>query len=82
MFFVYLLESEKNGRYYIGQTQDLRVRLAYHNHGRCRYTKNNGPWKMIGYKSFSTRSEAMQEERRLKKMKNKFAINREFKIEA
>ena len=71
MFYVYLIESEKDGRYYIGYTSNLHERISYHNSDRSKYTKNKGPWKLIGYTTFKTRSEAMKEEKRLKGMKNK-----------
>ena len=71
MFYVYLLKSEKDGRYYIGHTSNLEERIDYHNSNLSKYTKNKGPWKLIGYKTFQTRSEAMKEEKRLKGMKNK-----------
>ena len=71
MYYIYLLESEKDGRYYIGQTSNLEERIVYHNSNRSKYTKNKGPWKLMGYKTFQTRSEAMKEEKILKGMKNR-----------
>jgi putative endonuclease len=82
MYFVYLIESLKDGRYYIGQTNNLEERLKYHNNNRCKYTKMKGPWILKGYRSFSTRAEAMKEERRLKQFKNRYAIEEYFKTEA
>ena len=82
MYFVYLIESLKDGKYYIGQTNNLEERLNYHNTGRCKYTKNRGPWILKGYKSFPSRAEAMREEKRIKKLKNRTAIEEYFEIEA
>jgi GIY-YIG catalytic domain-containing protein len=31
VYFLYILQSEATGRYYIGQTQDVPERLACHN---------------------------------------------------
>ena len=78
MFCVYLIESEKDGRYYIGQTANLEERIKYHNSNRSKYTKNKGPWKLTGYQTFDTRGEAMKEEKRLKKMKNRDYIYKYF----
>ena len=50
MYYVYLLKSLKDGRYYIGQTQDLQERLAYHNTGRSTYTRDRGPWELLAFK--------------------------------
>ncbi|GEM_PF-633872 len=57
MYYVYLLKSLKDGRYYIGQTQDLQVRLEYHNSGRSTYTRDRGPWEWLAFKEFETRGE-------------------------
>jgi len=39
MYYAYIIESEKNERYYIGQTDDLEARLDRHNKGRNHSTK-------------------------------------------
>ena len=80
MYFVYLLKSDKDGRFYIGHTQDIQIRLQYHNSGRSKYTRNRGPWKLLAFKSFDSRSEAMREEIRLKKLKNRERILTEFNL--
>ena len=79
MHYLYLIESEKYDRYYIGQTNDLKDRVQRHNENRCKYTKGKGPWELIGYKKFISRSEAVKEERRLKKAKNRDYIYYFFK---
>ena len=47
MFYVYILENPQ-GRFYVGQTDDLDRRLAEHNdpiHNAGKYTmRNKGPW--------------------------------------
>ncbi len=70
--------SIKNGTFYIGQTNDLLTRFEYHNSGRSDYTKNKGPWVLVGFKRCLTRSSAMKEENRLKKLKNKYRLLEEF----
>ena len=64
MYYVYLIQSESDGSFYIGYTSDLTDRLLRHNTNRSRYTRGRGPWRLLGYKSFRTRGEAMIEERR------------------
>ncbi|MGB9824259.1 MAG: GIY-YIG nuclease family protein [Candidatus Hydrothermia bacterium] len=68
-FYVYLLKSLSTGRYYIGHTQNLEERLNRHNQGRSVYTRGKGPWVILGYKVFETRSEAFGYERKLKRMR-------------
>lgn len=48
-FFTYILQSEKTGRLYIGQTADLNKRLEEHNSGLSSSTRGHVPWKIIHY---------------------------------
>ena len=70
-FLVYILQSSKNGKLYIGQTQYLADRLYRHNKGYSKSTRSGVPWKLIHSEKFSTRSEAVKRERYLKTLKNK-----------
>ena len=70
MYYVYLIYSERNDMYYLGQTNNLEDRIKRHNQNRCRFTKNRGLWNLIGYKMCKSRSEAVLLERRLKGMKD------------
>ena len=56
---------------YIGESKNPISRLDYHNGGFQRYTKKGTPWHMIGFVRFKDRSEALKEEKRLKRCKNK-----------
>ena len=33
-YFLYIIQSDKDGTYYVGSTQDIEARLARHNQGR------------------------------------------------
>jgi len=65
-YYVYLLRSVKDGRFYTGHTANLRNRLAQHNKGRVRSTKVRRPFELVYWESFRTRREAMRRERQLK----------------
>ena len=85
MFYVYILESVNHGKYYIGQTSNLDIRLNSHNKGNNKYTIPYKPWKIIFHKSFKTRSESMAVEKKLKALKKrelvvKFATENQFVI--
>jgi putative endonuclease len=75
-YWVYILQSEKDGSYYIGYTSDLDERIRRHNHGKSSYTKARVPWKLIYQEVFTTRSEAMKREREIKRMKSREYIER------
>jgi len=70
MYYTYVLESESTGKLYIGQTKNVKKRLARHNRGGTPSTQSGRPWRLLFYKSFGTRSEAMQLEQKLKAWKN------------
>ena len=70
MFYVYAIQS-KSGRVYIGQTQDLKERVAYHNNGYVKSTRNDRDWVVIKTKKFENRNEARFFERQLKKSRGR-----------
>jgi putative endonuclease len=71
MYYVYVIESESSGRYYIGQTGNLEERLERHNKGRVKSTKGRGPWKLKYYFELKTRREAVSLEQKLKNIKKR-----------
>ncbi|MBC8473318.1 MAG: GIY-YIG nuclease family protein [Candidatus Omnitrophica bacterium] len=68
MFYVYVLKSIRKGKFYTGHTEDLKKRIAEHNCNKYKkqFTALNGPWELVFYETFDTRSEAMKHERFLK----------------
>ena len=66
MFFVYVIRSEKDGRFYVGQTSNVESRLIQHNKGMTFSTRGFRPWKLIFFEEFGTREEARKREIHLK----------------
>ena len=72
MFWVYILENP-SGTFYLGQTEDLKVRLLDHNRIDSfdgHFTRKNGPWKLVWKEEHSSRKSAMLRERQIKRMKS------------
>jgi putative endonuclease len=69
MFYTYILKSLKDGRRYIGHTDNLDNRLRFHNKGLNPSTKNRRPLVLLCYKQLTTRIEASRYERYLKRLK-------------
>ena len=69
MFYVYILKSLKDGRRYIGQTDNIKIRLQFHNNGLNPSTKHRRPFILTCFRMFHARIEAVQYERYLKKLK-------------
>ena len=68
MYFVYMLLSlDKFKHTYVGYTKNLSGRIKLHNCGKgAKYTKGRS-WKIIYSKKFTTKSEALKSEYKLKK---------------
>lgn len=69
--YVYLLLTERN-TLYCGYTDDVEKRFNAHIEGKgAKYTKANKPIKIVFQKEFNTKSEALKEEYRIKKLSRK-----------
>ena len=66
MYYVYVLRSEKTGRFYTGSCADLEDRLRRHHAGQSLATRHGGPWRLVYQEGFASRAEAMRRERELK----------------
>ena len=63
MWYFYVIESEKNKFWYKGYTSDLKQRIADHNRkSGGRYTRKNGPFKLIYYEAYLNKSDANKAE--------------------
>jgi putative endonuclease len=71
MFVTYISQSQKSERYYIGHTQDILIRLSYHNDGRVKATKNKGPWVLVYKEEYETKLEANRRELEIKSKKSR-----------
>lgn len=64
MFYTYVLKSLKNGRMYIGSTDNLKRRFKEHNEGRGgKYTSDNRPFEIIYYEAYTSYDLAKQSEK-------------------
>ena len=62
MHYVYVLQSIKDNKLYIGQTDNLETRFKVHNLGKVRATKSRKPFKLIFYEAFSNKTDAGRDE--------------------
>lgn len=81
MYYMYVLQSLKDKKYYVGSCENLEERLIRHNQGRETATKHRTPFNLIYSESYNTRTEALNRERQIKSYKGgnafKKLINRE-----
>ena len=76
MFYIYILNSIKDGRYYIGRCADVNKRFNQHNAGLVRSTKFHLPWKIVYTEEYRTLSEARKREYQVKNRKKRAAIEK------
>jgi putative endonuclease len=62
MYLVYVIRSIKDGRFYVGITNDIKRRIKEHNSGKTKSTKGFIPWQVVLTESFPNRLEARKRE--------------------
>ncbi len=66
MFYTYVLLSEKDEKFYVGVTKDLRERLEKHKIGKVKSTANRRPLKLIYYEACLDERDAIKREKYFK----------------
>jgi putative endonuclease len=66
MFYVYVLLSEKDNRFYTGYTADLEKRIEEHMNGKVLSTKNRLPVKLVYFEASLNQNDALHREKYLK----------------
>lgn len=66
MFYIYILQSEKDKQFYTGYTNDLKARLKSHNDGKIVATRNRLPIKLVYYEACLNQQDATHREKYLK----------------
>ena len=66
MFFVYILLSKTDKKFYIGFTENINSRLLAHNSGKVISTKHRRPFELIYYEAYCNRKDAEGREKFLK----------------
>lgn len=66
MYYVYILQSQKDSKLYSGYTSNLRQRFEYHQKGKIGSTKNRRPFKLIYYEAYLNQQDATAREKYFK----------------
>ncbi len=66
MWFVYVVRSEVDGRFYVGMTQNVEKRIKEHNLGKAKSTKGYTPWTLFFFEEIGSRTDAREREKYLK----------------
>ena len=66
MYFVYVLQSEKDHKFYTGYTGNLKLRFEQHQNGEVKSTKHRRPFTLIYYEACIVKEDALKREKYLK----------------
>ena len=62
MFIVYILQSLKDSKTYVGHTNDFERRFNQHNLGQSKSTKHRAPFQLLIKEEFDSKTEAKKSE--------------------
>lgn len=66
-YYIYVIRSIKDKRFYTGCTTDLRKRFQEHDENKFKsWTKGRGPFEMLYYEMCKNKEDAYQREKYLK----------------
>ena len=74
MFYCYILQSQKDGSFYVGYSQNTETRLLKHNSSSKGYTSTKKPWVLVYSEKFDSKSQALKREKFIKSQKSKTFI--------
>lgn len=74
MYYVYVLQSLKDKKLYIGFTSNLKRRFKEHQLGNSKSTKSRRPLKLIYYEAHLNKKDAQRRERYFKTEKGKSTL--------
>lgn len=80
MFYnIYVLQFEKDNKFYTGYTENLKLRLKQHQKGLVKSTKNRGMFKLIYFESCLNQQDATHREKYLKTYLGKMFLKNRLK---
>ena len=66
MYYVYVIESLKDNKFYTGFTDNLKRRIKEHNNKEEPSTKSRAPFKLIYFEGCLSKEDAITREKNLK----------------
>jgi len=74
MYYVYVLISLRDNKFYIGFSEDVQQRFSEHNSGKNVSTKSRRPFKLLYYEAHLSKEDALRRERYFKTAKGKTTL--------
>ena len=79
MYYIYVLQSLKDRKFYTGCTKDLKLRFEQHQKGLVESTKHRKPFKFIYYEACLDKDDAYHREKYLKTYLGKLYLAKRLK---
>ena len=78
-YYVYVLKSKKDNKFYTGYTSNLKLRFKFHMEGKVESTKNRRPFKLVYYEACLNQQDATHREKYLKTYLGKMFLKNRLK---
>jgi len=78
-YFVYVIQSKKDNKFYTGYTKNLKLRFEQHQKGLIESTKDRRPLKLVYFEGCLNQQDALRREKYLKTFYGKMFIKKRLK---
>ncbi|MEX2410744.1 MAG: GIY-YIG nuclease family protein [Candidatus Paceibacterota bacterium] len=78
-YYVYILKSQKDGKFYTGYTKNLKLRFEQHNNREVSSTKDRRPLLLIYFEGCLNQQDATHREKYLKTHHGKMFLGNRLK---
>ena len=78
-YYVYVLKSQKDGKFYTGYTKNLKLRFEQHQNGEVLSTKERRPLELIYFEGCLNQQDATHREKYLKTHHGKMFLGNRLK---
>jgi putative endonuclease len=79
MYYVYVLQSLRDGKFYKGITANLKKRTEEHNAGKNFSTAPRRPFRLVYYEAYLLKDDALAREKYLKTSMGKRVLKKQLK---
>ena len=79
MYYVYILKSKKDNKFYVGYTKNIILRVKQHKEGKVKSTSRRLPVRLIYYEGYLRKSDAERNEKYYKTTKGREDLRKKLK---
>lgn len=80
MYYIYILKSKVDNKFYTGFSGNLKKRINEHHLGNVISTKNRRPLELIYYEAYQYKENALKREKFLKTTKGKMRLKKQIEL--